>query len=457
MRREAENDEVGEEMMICNRCGNRSPLNSKFCRFCGSKLDEPGATKPVPEEEFYVPQPTPGDHERVQRLLDEAFAQSEKGEIGAAIYACKEALVIDPRSVPVRSLLGLLYERVGEKEKAIAEYERVLQLNPDSALEREALARLRGEEIPAAMPVGARSAPRPFPYANTMPIVAAATLGIVIILAAYRAASQTNNRRAQVEPPKNQLVVNVTNYTEQGRQALARGDYHRAAQLFQQALTQNPNDAQAQQGLEQARRGMMLAATPRPLPSATAGPMTPPQQPAAPTTTPAPTGPATPLQPILPNPPVTRNQPTPTRPSSGDVNVVLPPLPGPRRFGSQTGMVPPNVPELPASPTPPADVTGGDTAAQPSRPDPPQVNIGVNKPGAESTTPAEEGKASGYDYQRNGQVFLKSGDYARALQEFERAIAAYQEQQSKGIRVEDAAEGIRTCQRFIEQCRRKLR
>lgn len=435
--------------MICNRCGNRNPLNSKFCRFCGSKLDEPGASKPVPEEEFYVPTTTPVDHERVQRLLDEAFAQSEKGEIGAALHACKEALVIDPHSVPVHSLLGLLYERVGEKEKAIAEYERVLQLNPDSALEREALARLRGEEEAAAAPVMTRSSYRPFHYVNTMPIVAAATLGIVIILAAYRAASQTNNRRVKSEPPKNQLVVSVTNYAEQGRQALARGDYQTAAQLFQQVLAQNPNDPQAQQGLEQARRGMMLVAAPRTSP-ATAGRTMLNQKPTAPGATPAPTGP---LQPILPNPPVTRNQPTQTRPNSGDVYVGVPALPGPRRFGSPTGMVPPNIPNPPEDPT---GNTGGTTTPQPSPPNPPRMDIKV-KPDTGNTGTAESSDVSGYDYQQNGEVFFQSGDYAKAMQEFQRAITAYQEQQRQGIRAEEAADGIRTCQLRIKLCQSKLR
>jgi tetratricopeptide (TPR) repeat protein len=443
--------------MICNRCGNRNPLNSKFCRFCGSKLDEPGASQPVPEEEFYVPTATPIDHERVLLLLDEAFAQSEKGEIGAALHACKEALVIDPRSVPVHSLLGLLYERVGEKEKAIAEYERVLQLNPDSALEREALARLRGEEEPAAAPVMTRSSYRPFPYVNTMPIVAAATAGILIILVAYhRASSQTNRRTVKVEPPKNQLVVNVTNYTEQGRQALARGDYQMAAQLFQQALAQNPNDAQAQQGLEQARRGMMLAAAPRPMSPATAGRTMLNQKPTTSGTTPAPTGPTTPLQPILPNP-VTRNQPTQTRPNSGDVYMGVPPLPGPRRFGSQTGMIPPDVQHPPVGPTPPDGNVGGTTTPQPTPPNPSKIDIRVNKSDPGNTGTGAEVEASGYDYQQNGEVFFQSGDYARAMQEFQRAIAAYQEQQRKGIHAEEAADGIRTCTLRIKLCQSKLR
>ncbi len=444
--------------MICNRCGNRNPLNSKFCRFCGSKLDEPGAAKPVPEEEFYVPQATPIDHERVQRLLDEAFAQSEKGEIGAALHACKEALVIDPRSVPVHSLLGLLYERVGEKEKAIAEYERVLQLNPDSALEREALARLRGEEEAAATPVMTRSSYRPFPYVNTMPIVAAATAGILIILVAYhRANSQTNRHKAKVEPPKNQLVVSVTNYAEQGRQALERGDYQTAAQLFQQALAQNPNDSQAQQGLEQARRGMMLVVAPRPTPPSTAGQTMLNQKPTTSGATPAPTRPTTPLPPLLPNPPVTRNQPTQTRPNSGDVYVGVPALPGPRRFGSPTGMVPPNIPEPPEGHTPPGDNTGGTTTPQLPPSNPPRIDIKINQPNAGNTGTGAEVEASGYDYQQNGEVFFQSGDYARAMQEFQRAITAYQEQQRKGVRAEEAADGIRTCQLRIKLCQSKLR
>jgi tetratricopeptide (TPR) repeat protein len=451
--------------MVCNRCGNRNPLNSKFCRFCGSKLDEPGASKPVlPEEEFYVPTESPADRERVQRLLDEAFAQSEKGEMGAAIHACKEALVIDPRSVPVHSLLGLLYERVGEKDKAIAEYERVLELNPDSALERESLARLRGEQETPIPPPTLRSGSRPFHYANTMPIVAAATLGIFIILLAYHAASQVV-KPANVEPANNKLVLNVRNYTEEGRQALLRRDYPSAMQAFRQALTQNPNDLEAQNGLRQAQQGLLLVSRPTLAPPALG--MTPPQQATQPMSprpqsgnTPQPGG-FGPIEPVMPA--SGRQSRTTLSPPGGDAYANLPPLPGPQsivRTPPRVASFPPSfnpappVPETPANAggtNPPATGAGGS----------PGGSIKITKSGgalAGATNPPipETLDSDGFEHQQSGIVSFRNGDYASALQEFQRAVAAFQEQQRRGVRSEEAADGIQTCQNFIKQCQVKL-
>jgi tetratricopeptide (TPR) repeat protein len=83
------------------------------------------------------------DHRRAHQLLDRALMLSERGDVQGAILACRQAVSLAPASAQGYSMWGLLLERSGETGKAIAAYEKVLELAPDSMLERESLQRLR--------------------------------------------------------------------------------------------------------------------------------------------------------------------------------------------------------------------------------------------------------------------------------------------------------------------------
>jgi hypothetical protein len=65
-------------------------------------------------------------------------------------------------------------------------------------------------------------------------------------------------------------------------------------------------------------------------------------------------------------------------------------------------------------------------------------------------------ESTGWDHQQQAMASYRNGDYEKALQEFQQAMAAYQEQQRKGINAEEAADGIQTCQRYAIFCQRKL-
>jgi hypothetical protein len=112
------------------------------------------------------------------------------------------------------------------------------------------------------------------------------------------------------------------------------------------------------------------------------------------------------------------------------------------------------VPETPANAggtNPPATGAGGS----------PGGSIKITKSGgalAGATNPPipETLDSDGFEHQQSGIVSFRNGDYASALQEFQRAVAAFQEQQRRGVRSEEAADGIQTCQNFIKQCQVKL-
>ena len=122
--------------MRCPKCGKASPDEARFCRSCGERLGA-GA------EGAYRPQMlTP--EERSRRLLEDAFRLSEEGKLQSAVHACQQAIALNPTSTSAHSLLGTLFERAGDRDGAIREYEQVLTLSPGSTVERRRLNELMG-------------------------------------------------------------------------------------------------------------------------------------------------------------------------------------------------------------------------------------------------------------------------------------------------------------------------
>ena len=83
------------------------------------------------------------DQRRAKQLLDRAILLSERGDLAGAILASRQAVALTPDEPSGHSMLGLLQERSGDLEKAIQSYEKVLQLAPNSSLERDSLDRLK--------------------------------------------------------------------------------------------------------------------------------------------------------------------------------------------------------------------------------------------------------------------------------------------------------------------------
>src|SRR5688500_1161969 len=124
--------------MYCTQCGTRNPDDANFCQKCGRQIGR--AIRPLDDADFSVLQ-QPED--RVGDLLATAFKRREQGDLEGAIRACATALQVRPESTSAHSLLGMLFEEQGEKEKAISQFERVLTLNPGSIADREKLEQLR--------------------------------------------------------------------------------------------------------------------------------------------------------------------------------------------------------------------------------------------------------------------------------------------------------------------------
>ncbi len=135
--------------LACPACGTSNTPDSKFCRHCGQLLRAPEARAKVaapaePDEgDDALTSPQEIDARRARQLLDRALHLSERGDLSAAILACRQASTLDASNAAPFAMLGTLLERNGDVRGAVSAYERVMSLSPNSPLERESLMRLR--------------------------------------------------------------------------------------------------------------------------------------------------------------------------------------------------------------------------------------------------------------------------------------------------------------------------
>lgn len=126
--------------MNCPGCRARNPIGNKFCRECGQKI--PLEENVLAQEEAQQAE-AERSRERVAQLLTKAFTLSQQGKPGEALPLAEEAVELLPTSTSALTLCSTLYERLGQNDKAIAMMEKVVGLNPDSAVDVDKLDRLR--------------------------------------------------------------------------------------------------------------------------------------------------------------------------------------------------------------------------------------------------------------------------------------------------------------------------
>ena len=130
--------------MVCSACGAKNATDSNYCKQCGQPLEKSG---PLKNREAEYTRLLP-EEEQVTELLERAYGLRKAADYTAAIALCEEALRLRPESTSAHSLLGQIFEATGERERAIRQYERVLQLNPGSIADRVKLDELRAESLP---------------------------------------------------------------------------------------------------------------------------------------------------------------------------------------------------------------------------------------------------------------------------------------------------------------------
>ena len=117
-------------MVSCKQCATSNSLDSVFCKRCGAILAEDQV------EEARI---------KLEALLKEGFHSFNEGRTDEALAIAETALVSDPGSVSALTLAADCHVRKGQIAPALELMERVVELNPDSELDKIKRNQLRSQ------------------------------------------------------------------------------------------------------------------------------------------------------------------------------------------------------------------------------------------------------------------------------------------------------------------------
>ncbi|MCS7191887.1 MAG: hypothetical protein NZ937_02740 [Armatimonadetes bacterium] len=114
---------------FCRHCGNAIGDGVEKCTHCGASLNSQNASKVNGslhnEPANKLPQVSPED------LLAQAMKLANEEAYDDAILFCKRAINLKSDFVAAYAFLGELYERVGERDKALSAYNKALEIDKD--------------------------------------------------------------------------------------------------------------------------------------------------------------------------------------------------------------------------------------------------------------------------------------------------------------------------------------
>jgi tetratricopeptide (TPR) repeat protein len=108
-------------MVSCKQCSTHNSLDSAFCKKCGTIVSE------VQVQEARA---------KLEVLVAEGNAAFNEGRTGEAMAICESVLESDPQSTSALWLKAICHERQGEIALALECAELIVELNPDSDLDR---------------------------------------------------------------------------------------------------------------------------------------------------------------------------------------------------------------------------------------------------------------------------------------------------------------------------------
>jgi tetratricopeptide (TPR) repeat protein len=142
--RKRSSPKAGEQSMFCIRCGKRNPDEARFCKQCGApitSLDDETQPLPAPAPEVAAVPDSPKPSEPA--TLAGAYARIAAGDCAAAIDDCSALIAAEPSNRDAHALLSTLLEQTGDLDAAVLERAKVVELAPDSAIDRDKLTALR--------------------------------------------------------------------------------------------------------------------------------------------------------------------------------------------------------------------------------------------------------------------------------------------------------------------------
>jgi len=115
-------------MVTCTHCETPNSLDSRFCKHCGNEL--PAETVRDAKSDL-------------GRTVAQGYVLFNEGKISEALQVAELGIRQDPTLSTALSLKGMCHERMDQLGEALECYEQVVDLNPDSALDRLKVNQLR--------------------------------------------------------------------------------------------------------------------------------------------------------------------------------------------------------------------------------------------------------------------------------------------------------------------------
>ncbi|MBS1718661.1 MAG: tetratricopeptide repeat protein [Armatimonadetes bacterium] len=116
--------------VACPACRTLNSLDSTFCKHCGASL---------PEESLHEVR------QRAAQLLTNGFVALNEDKLDEATQIAEACIDADPANHSAYALRAMCLERKGALEAALAEYEHVVELSPDSALDQLKVNQLKAQ------------------------------------------------------------------------------------------------------------------------------------------------------------------------------------------------------------------------------------------------------------------------------------------------------------------------
>ena len=108
-------------MLTCKHCSTPNSLDSAFCKKCGTAVPADGRREAIVQ---------------LDKLVEEGLVALASGRTSEALAIADAAIVTDPTHLGALQLKAAVHERRGEIADALESAERIVELNPDSELDR---------------------------------------------------------------------------------------------------------------------------------------------------------------------------------------------------------------------------------------------------------------------------------------------------------------------------------
>lgn len=122
-------------MIACKHCLTKNSLDSTFCKHCGTAIPDDERQQALMKHE---------------ELVQAGFEMLQNNRAAEAMLVAEQAVLEYPTSPAALSLKGMCHEGRGEVAEALDCYEQVVELKPDSALDKIKVNQLRNMMVAKA-------------------------------------------------------------------------------------------------------------------------------------------------------------------------------------------------------------------------------------------------------------------------------------------------------------------